>query len=420
MQVAQQPRQGYKQTQIGEIPDEWELQRLSMISEVTMGQSPPGDSYNSIGIGTPLLNGPTEFGTEHPAPIQFTTKPTKFCFKGDILLCVRGSTTGRLNLADQKYCLGRGLASIRGLNEKTETKWLYYQFLRMQNTIYNIASGGGSTFPNINGDIIRRIILPYPKFNEQQKIASILSKVDELIQKTDQVVEQTQRLKKGLMQRLLTKGIGHTKFKKTTIGEIPEKWHIMKLGDLLNLCQYGISEKMSAQGQYAIFRMNNIEEGYLVKNEMKFIDLDQQIFEQYKLEKGDLLFNRTNSYDLVGKVGLFNLDGEYTFASYLIRLRTIQEKMNPFFLHLYLNTDWMQHKLKNLATAGVSQVNINATNLKTVKIATPSTSEQERIVSVLYGVEEKLMYEKERKSIIEKIKNGLMQKLLTGKIRVKV
>jgi restriction endonuclease S subunit len=63
---------------------------------------------------------------------------------------------------------GRGLASIRELNEKTECKWLYYQLLRMQNTICNIASGGGSTFPNINGDIIRRIILPYPKFNEQQ------------------------------------------------------------------------------------------------------------------------------------------------------------------------------------------------------------------------------------------------------------
>jgi type I restriction enzyme, S subunit len=94
--------------------------------------------------------------------------------------------------------------------------------------------------------------------------------------------------------------------------------------------------------------------------------------------------------------------------------------MNPFFLHLYLNTDWMQYKLKNLATAGVSQVNINATNLKTVKIATPSTSEQERIVSVLYDVEENLKNEKERKSIIEKMKNGLMNNLLTGKIRVKV
>ena len=285
---------------------------------------------------------------------------------------------------------------------------------------YADSTSSGTKMPRTNWNDIKEFKIALPSLKEQQKIASILSKVDELIQKTDQIIEQTQRLKKGLMQKLLTKGIGHTKFKKTTIGEIPEVWDIGKLGEALNMCQYGISEKISLRGQYPIFRMNNIQNGNLLLDEMKFIDLDKSIFEQYKLEKGDLLFNRTNSADLVGKVGLFNLDGEYTFASYLIRLRTINEKMNPFFLHSYLNTDWMQYRLKNLATPGVSQVNINATNLKSITIPIPSTSEQQEIVSVFLDLEDKVKYEKRKKIIIENLKKGLMQKLLTGKIRVKV
>ena len=91
--------------------------------------------------------------------------------------------------------------------------------------------------PNVNAEQYSYMPIPYPSLKEQQKIASILSNVDELIQKTEQIIEQTQRLKKGLMQRLLTKGIGHTKFKKTELGEIPEEWQIN------NLMEYKIKNR---------------------------------------------------------------------------------------------------------------------------------------------------------------------------------
>lgn len=194
----------FKKTQVGEIPEEWELLTISQLSKLTMGQSPSGNSYNVIGEGIPLLNGPTEFGLEYPTPTQYTTKPTKLCQNEDILLCVRGSTTGRLNLANGTYCIGRGLALIRGLKNKTNTKWLYYHFLRLQKYIYNIASGGGSTFPNINRDLIEKIIIPYPTLKEQQKIASILSTIDLAIQRQQEYKLKIKNLKNGLMQQLLT------------------------------------------------------------------------------------------------------------------------------------------------------------------------------------------------------------------------
>src|SRR5574340_467387 len=86
---------------------------LGSIAEIIMGQSPPGETCNRSGKGLPLLNGPTEFGQSKPSPVQFTTDPRKRARLGDILFCVRGSTTGRMNWADQEYAIGRGIAAIR-------------------------------------------------------------------------------------------------------------------------------------------------------------------------------------------------------------------------------------------------------------------------------------------------------------------
>ena len=92
---------------------EWEKINLEKIATITMGQSPKGEDCNTDGQGLPLLNGPTEFGNRHPYPVQFTTDPKKKALSGDLLFCVRGSTTGRMNWADQEYAIGRGIASIR-------------------------------------------------------------------------------------------------------------------------------------------------------------------------------------------------------------------------------------------------------------------------------------------------------------------
>jgi len=186
-----------------EIPEEWETKTIGELTQLTMGQSPPGESYSDF-KGTPLLNGPTEFGLFHPIPVQYTTKPTKMCESNDILICVRGSTTGRLNRADQRYCIGRGLAAIRGKKGKASTDWLFTHFERLQTIIFHIASGSGTTFPNINRDLIKKFIIPYPKLPEQEKIASVLSNVDTRIFELESKKSSFELLKKGLMQKLLT------------------------------------------------------------------------------------------------------------------------------------------------------------------------------------------------------------------------
>jgi len=180
---------------------EWEVRKLDEITEVVMGQSPLGTSYNRDGNGYPLINGPTEFTDRYPIKIQWTDQPTKFCKKDDILLCVRGSSTGRINIANDDYCIGRGIAAIRA---KAGTDARYVTFQVEQAVINILALTTGSTFPNIDGKSLRAIMFLLPSLPEQYAISALLSDMDAEIAALEQKRDKTRAVKQGLMQELLT------------------------------------------------------------------------------------------------------------------------------------------------------------------------------------------------------------------------
>ncbi len=179
----------------------WERHKLGDVSEIIMGQSPPGHSYNRTGMGVPLINGPTEFTDKHPVKIQWTTEPTKFCEKGDLLICVRGSSTGRTNTSDDDYCIGRGVAAIRA-KANSSTVYIAYQVIGAIETILTATTG--STFPSIDGKSIRAIEIPLPTQAEQTAIATALSDMDAEIVALEARLAKTRALKQGMAQALLT------------------------------------------------------------------------------------------------------------------------------------------------------------------------------------------------------------------------
>ncbi len=158
------------------IPASWYWVRLGMITQVHMGQSPPGETYNKTGEGIPLINGPVEF-TEGPfgktVVNQYTTSPTNLCEEGDLLLCVRGSTTGRTNIAAFRACIGRGVAAIRPLFF-SQYVHLFIWWLRPS----IIAMGRGIAFPSVSRQQIQELPIPLPPLPEQHRI---VAKVDELM-----------------------------------------------------------------------------------------------------------------------------------------------------------------------------------------------------------------------------------------------
>lgn len=157
----------------------WTEGYLIEVAEIVMGQSPSGDTCNNTGEGYPLLNGPTEFGVKHPSPIQFTSDARKKCQPGDILFCVRGSTTGRMNWADQSYAIGRGLAAIR------HREGSYYKYfirgIMDHNLPILLASATGSTFPNVSRTQLEELEITIPPLPEQKAIAEVLSSLDDKI-----------------------------------------------------------------------------------------------------------------------------------------------------------------------------------------------------------------------------------------------
>lgn len=181
----------------------WEEKALGEACVISMGQSPKGTSYNSEGIGMPLINGPVEFG---PNPFsqtvmtKWTTEPTKTCKEGDLILCVRGSTTGRINIAGFEACIGRGVASIRYSKNQ---KWLNFFIRHYQKSIYDL--GTGSTFPNVSGKILSEIIFPEPDSETQNRLVGIMKELneknEELIQKYNRKYELLEDLKKSFLQK---------------------------------------------------------------------------------------------------------------------------------------------------------------------------------------------------------------------------
>lgn len=151
-------------------PKGWIWNNLGNIAHVSMGQSPPGDTYNTLGNGMPLINGPVEFNKSPFSKTKkekWTTQPLKTCKEGDLLICVRGSTTGRQNIAGFDACIGRGVAAIQA-SENVLNNYLAYFTYFSERKIYEM--GTGSTFPSISKEQISNILVPLCSINEQNQI----------------------------------------------------------------------------------------------------------------------------------------------------------------------------------------------------------------------------------------------------------
>lgn len=178
------------------------LRKLDEVSSINMGQSPPGDSYNTFGYGVPLLNGPTEFGEKFPRPVQWTTAPTKLCKKGDILICVRASI-GRMNWADKEYCIGRGLAALTPDSKDCLPEYIYHLVETKTKEMLGLAAG--STFPNLPGEKLKVLEIPVPPIHEQRRIVSYLNRIQEKIRPLKHIQSKTAEELDALLPSILDK-----------------------------------------------------------------------------------------------------------------------------------------------------------------------------------------------------------------------
>ena len=184
------------------LPAHWKIAPFSDIADVIMGQSPEGDDCNNAGCGDPLLNGPTEFGFYSPTPVQWTTNGKKYCVAGDLLFCVRGSTTGRMNWANQSYAIGRGLAAIR---HKKDSNFNWFIKAMVDNSLNDIlAAATGSTFPNIGKELLNGFYVIIPDETSLQKYGPQGYAIFRMITDNAKEIDSLYALKKTLLFKLTT------------------------------------------------------------------------------------------------------------------------------------------------------------------------------------------------------------------------
>lgn len=308
--------------------------------------------------------------------------------------------------------------NIMGIKPKKELLplYLYYFMLTIDFAKY-VQSGA---VPSINKTIIDNIPINLPSLPEQRKIADILSSVDEAIEKTEAIIEQTEKVKKGLMQQLLTKGIGHTKFKKTEIGEIPEEWDIKRLEELSDRIFVGIATSTTehyCETGIPIIRNQNIKENFLDSNDMMFItehfDMENR---NKKLKPGDILTVRTG-YPGTSCVVPDSFEGAQTFTTLVTRPK--HSIIDAEFLCRYINSH-IGKKYVLGGQVGGAQKNLNVSVMAKLPVPVPPMNEQKKIRDILISFENKILYEKHQLKTLENLKKSLMQSLLTGKVRVKV
>lgn len=286
---------------------------------------------------------------------------------------------------------------------------IFMQYEEFQNRVVSWSAGAFSK--RIKWDQLADLEIWIPSKEEQLRMVEVVWSIHSHQEKIEHLGNTTNRLKRGLLEELLTKGIRHNSFKNTELGPVPETWNIVELGSILTETKYGLSAKLKDEGEYPVIKMDDLVDGTVSFEGGKFVDLDDDEARRYRLEFGDVLFNRTNSIEHVGRTGTFKLAGSYLFASYLILLRPNKKMVLSDYLTYYLNH--FNDKVKTLATPAIQQVNINASNLRQLKLAIPPVEEQEKICLVVATVMKQIKILDEMAIAVKNLKVRIINQLLS-------
>jgi type I restriction enzyme S subunit len=393
-------------------------QKISQYIEILSGFPFDSELFNNKSNGLPLIRirdlersySETFFSGDYDS--------TYVIVKDDILIGMDGDFNvvkwkGINSLLNQRIC------KIKTKNELDKE----FLFQSLQSKLDNIhRKTAATTVKHLSVKDIKQIKIFFPSLNEQKKIANILSTVDEKIALIDNQIEETETLKKGLMQKLLTEGIGHGEFKDSEIGRIPVGWGVVRLENLLTF-KNGINASKEQYGRgYKFINVldiiNNLTINY--KNIIGNVEIPKEEFLNNEVFYGDILFQRSSeTREEVGQSNIY-LDKEKscTFGGFVIRGRAIQD-YNPVFMNYLFKIPIIRKQITS-RSGGSTRYNIGQKGLNQVVVPLPPLKEQKQIAEILSTTDDKLEILRDKKESFQKLKKGLMQKLLTGEIRVRV
>ena len=429
-----------------DLPKGWQLCCLPDFARIVMGQSPPSETYNHKGSGIPFFQGKAEFGEVYPRIDKYCSKPNKIAKAGATLLSVR-APVGPTNLLKIDCCIGRGLAAIHPLGgikpkfvlylfrsieptisgrgtgstfnaiNKTFVEELKFALPPLNQQI-SIVAKVDELFSELEKGIeslktareqlkvYRQAVLKHAfegKLTEQwreenkhkletpeQLLTRIRTNRDgcyqQQVKEWDVAVRtweaKAKKEKKPIKPRKITPLTHLQDDVRTILPDIPTSWIWGKVAWMTCGVEYGTSAKSLKSGNMPVIRMGNLQNGEINWDDLVFTSDDEEI-EKYSLAFGDVLFNRTNSPELVGKTAIYRGERPALFAGYLIRVNHIQTLVDSYYLNLFLNSSLTKQYGNSVKTDGVNQSNINGEKLKDYPFPYCSLAEQKEIVRIL-------------------------------------
>lgn len=415
----------------------WDRTSLdSVISVIQSGSRPQGGVSSdrgevpSLGGENIVAAGGVSLNDVKLVPFDFYTRMTKGHLRdGDIIINKDGAQTGKVGLYqapnNPPACINEHLFLLRGRRNLVDQKYLYYSLLSQEGQKQIRSQISGSAQPGLKSSFIKSIVVDIPRsLPEQTKIAEVLSTVDRAIEQTEALIAKQQRIKTGLMQDLLTRGIDEHgnlrseethEFKDSPLGRIPVEWDVRKFEDITPSAApigYGIVQPgpydytgVKVAGIYTI--NTGFRQWHMSSKKI------EQAYGRSRIKSGDVLLSIKGT---TGRVGVVPAETTGNISREIARIRPLED-INPYFLRFLMLSDFFQQYLGN-AEVGTTRAELSIKILRVLSTLVPPLSEQNEIVARLTAVERTLESGQRELAKLRALKIALMQDLLTGEKRV--
>ena len=405
----------YKQTELGLIPEDWEVKKFNKFSKFYSGGTPLTSKSEYYGGEIPFIKSGEIY---YDRTEQFLTQEglnnssAKLVYRGDLLYALYGANSGEVAISQLEGAINQAILCIQQNKDEAETIYLYnYLKLEKSNIINKFLQGGQG---NLSADIIKNLQIPLPPLPEQKKIADCLSTWDCAIEKQSALINALTDRKKALMQQLLTG--------KKRLPGFSGEWKEVKLGDIGEISSAGV-DKNIVEGEKPIRLLNFLDvyrRDFLYSHEQNhWVTANDYKIEKCSIKKGDVFFTPSSEVPndiAISAVAMENFDN-VVYSYHIVRFR-IKEKWDLRYKAYAFKTDEFFKQAQRICDGSGQRYVISQNNFKNIKIKIPSLEEQTAIAEILATADRELTLQKEKLAQLQTQKKGLMQVLLTGKKRL--
>jgi type I restriction enzyme S subunit len=371
--------------------DKWTRKTLGEISTIVMGQSPPSSTYNEVGDGLPFFQGKTEFTDKYPVAVKWCSKPNKIAEPNDILITVR-APVGATNIANQKCCIGRGIAAIRS-KESNDFILTFLQSVEKELSL----KGTGTIFGGISGKVLIELPISLPPLEEQKQIAALFQSIETAMEQVDGQVKNLHQLKHKLLRDLFSekqefgnhlkaKDFETVKFEKIAIN-ISERVEPKKT----ELATYVGLEHLDADN---------------LKIERTGTP-DDVIGTKLKIYKGDIIFGKRRAY--LRKVAVSHFDGIASAHSMILRAN--EKNIEKDFLPYFMQSDTFMSRAVQISEGSLSPTIKNKT-LAVQEFILPKKEKQKELISVFNQFDTTIEQLKQQRTTLKNLKQKLLNEIL--------